>query len=229
VDNKKFEVFRNNDHYIARGAYMAFDFEGGNKSFVEEVVFHFNSANQITTVAFGLGDIATADIYNHPTWAEEEKYVLVDFLEQYKTAFALKRMDYLEAVFDDNAVIITGTVLKMKEGVDGNQAPKIFANNEIVRYNRFTKQEYLQRLKHVFGSKDFINIEFEDNTLRKSNANPNVFGVQIKQNYRSSNYSDQGYLFMLIDFSDRTEPAIHVRTWQPEKDPEGRIYGLEDF
>ncbi len=229
VDDRNFEVYRNNDRFIARGKYMTFDFQGGNKSFVEEVVFHFNADQKVTTVAFGLGEIATADIYNHPAWSEEEKFVLVDFLEQYKTAFALKRLDYLEAVFDDNAVIITGTVLKKKQEIDGRPAENLFADNQIVQYNRFTKREYMQRLDHVFRSKDFVNIEFEDNTLRKSNANPNLFGIQIKQNYRSNNYGDQGYLFLLIDFSVRNEPSIHVRTWQPEKDPDGRIYGLEDF
>lgn len=229
VDDLTFEVYRNNDRYIARGNYMAFDFQGGSKTFVEEVVFHFNEDKKITTVAFGLGEIATADIYNHPAWTEEEKFVLVDFLEQYKTAFALKRLDYLEAVFDDNAVIITGTILKKKQEIDGRPVQNLFAENQIVKYNRFTKREYLQRLEHVFRSKDFVNIEFEDNTLRKSNANPNLFGIQIKQNYRSNNYSDQGYLFLLIDFANREEPTIHVRTWQPEKDEDGRIYGLEDF
>lgn len=229
VDKRHFEVFKNNHDYIARGMYMAFDFRGGNKTFVEEVVYHFNADKKITTIAFGLGEIAAGDIYHHPAWAEEEKFVLVNFLEQYKTAFALKRLDYLETVFDDNAVIITGTVLKQKRALDGKPDPGLFSGNEIVQYNRYNKKEYLQRLKHVFASKEFINIEFEDNLLRKSNANPNVFGVQIKQNYRSSNYSDQGYLFLLIDFSDRKEPVIHVRTWQPQKDEDGRIYGLEDF
>lgn len=229
VDDRNFEVYRNNDRFVARGKYMTFDFQGGSKSFVEEVVFHFDADQKVTTVAFGLGEIATSDIYEHPAWTEEEKFVLVDFLEQYKTAFALKRLDYLEAVFDDNAVIITGTVLKRKQEIDGRPAENLFADNQIVQYNRFTKREYMQRLDHVFRSKDFVNIEFEDNTLRKSNANPNLFGIQIKQNYRSNNYGDQGYLFLLIDFSVRSEPSIHVRTWQPEKDPDGRIYGLEDF
>jgi hypothetical protein len=87
----------------------------------------------------------------------------------------------------------------------------------------------MKRLEHVFSSREFINIDFEDNTLKKSNSNPNIFGVQIKQNYQSSSYSDQGYLFLLIDFSVRNEPTIHVRTWQPDKDTNGRIYGLEDF
>jgi hypothetical protein len=229
VDDGNFQVYRNNDEFVARGVYMSFEFQGGRSKFVEEVVFHFNEAGKINGLVFGLGEVAIDDIYNHPVWSEEEKFVLVDFLEQYKTAYALKRIDYLEAVFDDNAVIITGTVLKKKQALDGSQSANPFADNKIVRYNRFTKTEYINRLRHVFGSKEFINIRFEDNTLRKSNANPNLFGVQIKQNYRSDTYSDQGYLFLLIDFTDRDEPVIHVRTWQPEKDPDGRIYGLEDF
>ncbi len=229
VDDSRFEVYKHNDDYVARGMYMAFDFQNGRKSFVEEVVFHMDADKKVTTVAFGLGEVAVNDIYNHRAWSEEEKYVLVDFLEQYKTAFALKRLDYLQAVFDDNAVIITGTVLKKKQEIDGKPVANLFADNQIVEYNRYTKREYMQRLEHVFASKEFINLEFEDNTLRKSNANPNLFGIQIKQNYSSNNYSDQGYLFLLIDFTVREEPTIHVRTWQPEKDPDGRIYGLEDF
>lgn len=229
IDDSAFEVYKNKDRFIARGLYMAFDFQGGHKSFVEEVVFHFDASQKISTVAFGLGDIAAMDVYNQPAWTEEEKFVLVDFLEQYKTAFALKRLEYLQSVFDDNAVIITGTVLKRKQEIDGRPVENLYADNQIIRYNRFTKREYIQRLEHIFRGKDYINIAFEGTTLRKSNANPNVFGVQIKQNYTSSNYSDQGYLFLLIDFTDRGEPAIHVRTWQPEKDEEGRIYGIEDF
>lgn len=229
VDNSGFVVYRNNDRYISRGTYMSFTFQGGSKTFVEEVVFHFDKDKRVTTIAFGLGSTAVADIYNHPVWTEEEKFVLVDFLEQYKTAYALKRLDYLEKVFDDNAVIITGTVLTKRENTDSGPEVNLYGNNQIIKYNQYTKQEYMKRLQHVFSSREFINIDFEDNTLRKSNANPNVFGVQIKQNYRSSTYSDQGYLFLLIDFSVRNEPTIHVRTWQPDKDTNGRIYGLEDF
>lgn len=229
VDDHNFEVFKHGDNFVARGTYMSFDFSGGRKSFVEEVVFHFDQNQKINSVVFGLGETATRDIYNHPAWDEEEKFVLVDFMEQYKTAYCLKRLDFIERVFDDNALIITGTVLKRQPQIDGRQADNMFANNKIVRYNRFSKREFIQRLEHVFRSREFINLEFEDNTLRKSNANPNLFGIQIKQNYSSDSYSDQGYLFLLIDFADRSAPVIHVRTWQPDKEEDGRIYGLEDF
>ena len=31
------------------------------------------------------------------------------------------------------------------------------------------------------------------------------------------NYSDVGYLLLVIDFANEDKPLIHVRTWQPEK------------
>jgi len=228
VNNSEFTVYTDGDQYICRGTYMSFDFEGGYKSFTEDVVFHFDSKRKIQNVAFGLGEEAVKTIYNNSAWNEHEKLLIVRFLEQYKTAFALKDLGYIESIFDDNALIIVGTVLQKHRPLDGQFGPSPF-DNEIVKYNRYSKQEYLERLKSGFRSKEFINIEFEDSEFRKSNANPNFFGIQIKQNYHSSNYSDQGYLFLLIDFSDTTKPMIQVRTWQPEKNPDGSIYGLEHF
>ena len=33
-------------------------------------------------------------------------------------------------------------------------------------------------------------------------------------------HGDQGYLFLFIDFNDPDKPLIHIRTWQPERNPE---------
>jgi hypothetical protein len=228
VNDADFEVYQDGEEFISRGTYMAFDFEGGYKSFTEDVVFHFDRNRKIQNVAFGLGEEAVKTIYNNNAWSEPEKLLIVRFLEQYKTAFALKDLAYIESIFDDNALIIVGTMLKKHRPADGQMTKNPF-DNEIVKYNRYSKQEYLEQLKTGFRSKEFINIEFEDSEFRKSNANPNFFGIQIKQNYHSSNYSDQGYLFLLIDFGDTTKPMIQVRTWQPEKNPDGSIYGLEHF
>jgi hypothetical protein len=53
--------------------------------------------------------------------------------------------------------------------------------------------------------------------------------VQIRQNYFSSNYGDQGWLFLMVDLNDPGEPVIHVRTWQPTRGEHDSIYGLSDF
>jgi hypothetical protein len=98
-----------------------------------------------------------------------------------------------------------------------------------VHYNRYDKNEYLKHLSYSFKSKEYINIKFNDNEIRKSGKGGEVYGIQIQQDYFSSNYGDSGYLFLLIDMNDTTEPVIHVRTWQPEKNPDGSIYGIGDF
>lgn len=46
------------------------------------------------------------------SWEEDSRICLIRFLEDYQTAYALKRLDYIESIFSDDAWIITGTVLK---------------------------------------------------------------------------------------------------------------------
>ncbi|NOX89728.1 MAG: hypothetical protein GXO77_11925 [Calditrichaeota bacterium] len=36
----------------------------------------------------------------------------------------------------------------------------------------------------------------------------------MRQSYYSTTYADEGYLFLLIDFSEK-DPLIYVRAWQP--------------
>ncbi len=56
-----------------------------------------------------------------------------------------------------------------------------------------------------------------------------VYAIQIKQDYYSTNYGDEGYLFLMVDINDPLNPIIKVRTWQPEKDPNFGIYSPGNF
>jgi len=89
----------------------------------------------------------------------------------------------------------------------------------------------MKNLQRCFDSNEYINIRFADNIVRRSAEKTDIYGIQIKQDYFSSSYGDTGYLFLLIDFEKPDAPLIHVRTWQPDKDPDirdGRI-GMADF
>lgn len=209
---------------MCRTLKMSFNFENNNRNFIEDVVFQFNDNKKIQSLSFGLGDVALADIIGMENWSERVRMVLINFLENYKTAYALKRADYIESIFADDALIIAGSVLKVKSTKDNP-----YHNNQIVSYNRYTKEQFVRNLKYSFASKDYINIRFEDNIIRKSGKGGEVYGIQIKQDYFSSNYGDSGYLFLLIDINNPDQPIIHVRTWQPEKNSDGSIYGLGDF
>lgn len=69
----------------------------------------------------------------------------------------------------------------------------------------------------------------ENNIVRKRDNETNVYGINIKQNYSSSTYADQGYLFQMVDLKDSNRPVIYVRAWQPEKFDDGRVIDLSDF
>jgi hypothetical protein len=221
-DNLNYYSF--GEFVICRSIPMSFSFKSNDRTFIEDVIFYFNQENKICNLTFGLSSNTVNDIASNSTWSEDNRVLIMSFLENYKTAYALKRFDYINSIFSDNALIITGFVTKMN-----NIPENRYLNNNIVRYNRQTKSEYMKKLRFSFDSNEFINIRFSDNTVRRSGKGNEIYGIQIHQDYYSSNYGDKGYLFLLVDLSEQGKPLIHVRTWQPEKNPDGSIYGLSDF
>lgn len=224
IREPEFQFIHFEDGVMCRSLPMNFSFANNNRDFIEDIVFYFNTDRKISSLSMGLGQVALDDIIGKDMWSERVRMVLINFLENYKTAYALKRLDYIESIFADDALIIVGSVLKAKTTGDNP-----YRNNQIVQYNRYTKEEFIRNLKHSFASKEFINIRFEDNIIRKSGRGGEVYGIQIKQDYFSSNYGDTGYLFLLVDLNNSDLPVIHVRTWQPHKNADGSIYGLGDF
>lgn len=219
-----------NNDVMVRSVPMSFYFPNNNRKFIEDVVFTFNKEGKIDALSFALSDKAIYDIVSKPErWGtDEEKYQIIKFMENYKTAYCLKRLDYIESVFADNALIIIGHVLKEAEPIDGMYTR--IGNNERVKYIRKTKQQYISDLQRVFQSNEFINIHFENNTVERPNKlEDKTYGIQIAQHYYSTNYADKGYLFLMIDLNDTTNPKIYVRSWQPKKNPDGSIIGLKDF
>jgi hypothetical protein len=58
-----------------------------------------------------------------------------------------------------------------------------------------------------------------------------IYGVTLRQQYKSDRYYDDGYLFLLWDFRNKSMPLIHVRTWQPASTVggSGDIINIQDF
>lgn len=224
--------YKNGNKVVGRGLQMSFSFEnGGRKQFVEDIVFTFNQEGKIENLAFGLGRTAEDDILNKGWWDERARIAIMEFLENYKTAYALKRLDYIEGVFDKDAIIITGTVLKRPKQsfTDGGS---ISLSDEQVIYKTHNKMGYLNNLRRVFEQNEFINIRFSNNKVKKMGVGGETYGIQIAQDYYSSHYGDKGYLFLMVDMNNPDQPIIKIRTWQPKPDMNlggDGIIGIEDF
>ncbi len=229
LEEPQLTYIRKGDETICRSIPMSFSFKNNTRKFVESVCFTFNAENKINCVAFGLGEEAVADILKRTDYSENARMVLTQFLENYKTAFALKRLDYIESIFDDNALIITGTVVR-KTNYKNQEERTRYLDNNIIKYNRHTKAEYIKHLQRCFNSNEYVNIHFANNDVVKAGGDyGEVYGIQIKQDYYSTNYGDTGYLFLCVDLNDPENPIIKVRTWQPDRDPDFGLYGLGNF
>lgn len=224
IKEPDFQYLECNGEITCRSLPMSFKFKTNNRTFVEDVVFTLNKDGKIDALSFALNKPAVDDIMNHTSWNDTVRNVLINFLESYKTAYALKRYDYINSIFSDDALIITGSVLKHTAAKEGQPM-----SAQAVKYTRQTKSEYMKKLKHIFRSSEYINLRFADNQVRKSGVGGEIYGIQIKQDYFSSSYGDTGYLFLMVDLNKPKEPVIHVRTWQPEKDPNFGLIDLSHF
>lgn len=197
--------------YLVRGIKAAFSFKRNNKTFVEDLVFYIKD-NQIEGINFGLEKSALDDIMRHSMWDAQSRLVLVNFLENYKTAYALERLDYLNAVFSDDALIIVGNKLPQPK-----VAEITAVDQESYEHNKLTKSQYMKQLERVFDKQEYVNIQFEDAAVKKTNRTSERYEIIIKQNYYSATYADKGYLYLLADISNPEWPIIHVRVWDEDR------------
>jgi len=191
----------------------------------QEVVLNFDRNGRISGLCFALSKTQYTQIMRSDLEVTDlrRRSMVIDFVEQFRTAYNLRDMNFLQDIFSDDALIITGKVINRAPSDGHYWGPKI-------EYTSQTKKQYLSRLATVFRNNARINVIFDDVKVNKHRTDPNIYGVKLVQYWNSSNYSDKGYLFLLWDFEDEDRPKIHVRTWQPYDDtPKEEVFDLGDF
>ncbi len=217
------------DNKVIRSIPMKFSFSSSKENFTERVNFILDKNEKIDGISFALSQEACSDILNKDFATDEEKMLIINFVEQYKTAYCLKDIDFIQKVFSNDALIIVGNVVRTEPDKFND---KLYGqlNKTTVEYVKLNKEQYVERLAKQFNNQEFINIRFSDNSIDKVMSDNNkVFGIQIAQYYYSASYADAGYLFLMFDLHDIKHPKIMVRSWQPEKNEDGSIIGLENF
>lgn len=179
----------------------------------KEAVINFNRAGKIESVYFSIENNTFKQIMEKGVQLDDmdRRLQILDYVERFRTSYNQRDLNFLNQVFSDDALIITGSIVKPRTSkYDG-----LSLSLPQVKYTKQNKQEYLAKLKRTFSTVKYINVEFSDVQIKRHGANPNIYGVRVVQNWNTSNYSDEGYVFMVWDFTDPDKPQIHVRTWQP--------------
>lgn len=199
-----------------------------NEDEYQEAVFSFDRNGNLESFYLTLSMNLYMNIIksNKSVTDLRRRQLILDYVEHFRTAYNQKDINFLTQVFSDDALIITGKVIKQSK--DGIPLP------DKIQYKKQSKQEYLGNLRRVFAANKYIKVTFDDIEVMRHPVNADFYGVTLHQGYTSDRYHDDGYIFLLWDFRNESAPQIHVRTWQPDringgKLPKDEVFSLSDF
>ncbi len=194
----------------------------GNEN--QDAVINFNAAGTIVSFYFAVEKHQYQAIMRAGLEETDlrRRQMILDFIENFRTAYNRKDLPLIDIMYSDYALIITGNICKAKDGYS------------TVEYTSQSKKEYLTRLRRVFELNKYVNIGFDDIEIMKHPTNDKVYGVTLRQAWNTSNYSDDGWLFLAIHFESETQMEVDVRTWQPymlngNVFPREEVFNIVDF
>lgn len=190
--------------------------EGGEELGYQEAVINFDKNGIITSFYYTINP----ELYSklRMTQSQDRRYevtdikdcmMILDYVEHFRTSYNQKDLKFLRQVFSDDALIITGKVVKVRKS-------EVVPTGNKVIYTTQTKQQYLDNLAKAFKANSYIKVAFDDVAIVEHPTIHGIYGVTVHQKWNTARYSDEGYVFMVWDFRHPDAPQIHVRTWQPE-------------
>lgn len=151
---------------------------------------------------------------------------ILKWVEDFRCYYNERNIQAINQIFSDDALIITGSVVTVRK----NQGDKGVRLEQGVKYTVQNKEQYIKKLSGIFKNNRKINVDFDHISVAMHDIKPNIYGVTLHQKWQTSNYSDEGWLFLLWDFTDADHPQIHVRTWQPDQIiSRDEVFTLNDF
>lgn len=188
-----------------------------------EIYIDFDKTGKIVDFNFTLG----MNMYTEILKKGEElgdldrRMQIIDWCEHFAKAYCDKNMKFMQTIFSDDAIIITGKMTMQRVRTDMGMK-----DQAKVKYVQQTKSQYLSNLSKVFASNSYVNVKFDDYTVIRHGAKPNYYGVTLRQKWHTARYSDEGTVFLIWDFTNEEAPRILVRTWQPTTE---KAFKMGDF
>ena len=148
----------------------------------------------------------------------DDKTAIVNFIEQYQTSFENKDMVFIEKLFSEDALIITGgNVIRYKSN-------NVYQGDLETNYLKQNKADYLTLIKRDMLRNEKTKIHISDIEIVQHPSNKKIYGVTIVQQYKSGNHSDNSKLFLLVDAS-KENLKILKRVFLPKE----RSIDIRDF
>lgn len=209
------KCLRDVNGYEVRGILITLQPTGANYngSTSRELAISFAPDGLITSVNMTLENNSYQDILNNGKDITDtrRRLEILKFVEDFRSYYDEKDLKALDGIYSEDALIITGKVVQRRNL--GNDQARMKPE---IEYSKMDKRQYMTKLATIFQNNKFIKVKFDDIVVKRHGAKPGFYAVTLRQNWQSSNYSDDGYLFLLWEFKEGQSPVVHVRTWQPE-------------
>ena len=214
----KADINETKSGYELRKVRMLHSYPSIHKQSTEFLVLDFNDKGELidvnTSITENLYQTFVKQSQFGKDWSRRQQ--IIKFVEKYRTAYLTRDIKTVDLMFSEDALILVGRKIIRRKLPEKNRPFHKIGNEPDYEYIKLTKKKYISRQKRVFQSQKDIFLDFSNfDIIKKGNAS-NVYGVEMRQSYASTTYSDEGYLFLLIDFSER-DPMIYVRAWQPNE------------
>ncbi len=189
-----------------------------------DYTIQFNSNGLITNFErspFSLSQLKFAT--GNRTIDAQTKNIINVMLYQLSNAYATKDVEYLRKIYDPNGYCITGT--KSNSNVSTVSA----ANERRVQLDKDYYDLTIKKLSEYVD--DLENKVFKYNAWVKpifgtpeitAHQNPDaeydgIYYINVFQNYQSQHYNDKGWLTLVVNLRNQSNPLILARVWLPNK------------
>lgn len=200
METPEFSVHSFGDRMMVRSVPIIFyPDRDTTQRFESDLVFLLNSKGLIESVTYALDTEIVNAVQSHENWPSESQLAVINFMEEYMTAYAIKEIDSITGAIDQ-CIFLPGQRSEFQDFIQG-----------------FIKSSLMA---------DFINVSLADVNVTKYPHGGEVYGMQFKLNYFTSNYNDSGYQFILIDVNNPSAVQICASFWQNEPDPETGLFDM---
>ena len=215
----------------------------------QDIAIHFDNNGKISNVFIATEQTQYEKLKEIGITPKElkERTLVLDFLEQFRTAYCRKDIVFIDTIFSPYALIITGYKIT-------TMSPETRIPKSSTVYIEKDKKQYIDDLKKVFAGNKSLDIKFpsEKISITQHPDNKNLYAARCWQDWSSVKfdgslgYADSGWLTLVIDFTgvvnfmgeiDSTEvvnstkamPKVWVRAWQDPNFRESELYKITYF
>ena len=214
IDEPRLCYLRLGEAVVCLGQPLFVEAKSGTRA-VEYISFVLDPDAKIRSFALGINQKTTVKLLRNEAYLPTSRLAILYLLETFKTAYPLKRLDFIEKVVESNDYPVL--LYNFKPYISYQKKDKIpVPSSSEIRYNRNKAMEYVKHLQRCFKSNEKINSCLNNISVMKTKSGGELYAVQFNADYFSQNFGDSGNLLLFLDLNDIDKIQIKYCMFQNE-------------